>query len=415
MPITGTTTTTLQERLKAIKAAASDARDARAAANADRDRHREAFAREGGPAAPSNPLFAALEGAAQRVSAAQVEVERLGEEERGLLLVLGRDAPDPGGPDGPRDAGHVSAATMQAPGGWLATAMHAEIGSGGMRAALTTAQVGSRDDVSRVFFSRLADVSAITAAVANVVDIETSSIRIPRLTGRLAAAAATPELAPMPESDPPYDVVDVAPPKYGVLTGLSVEAFRDARPPLLAATERELISAIARGFDAACFTGAATGPQPGLLTVTGSAVVDAAGALANLDVFVRAIGALRRSGAVPAAILMAPATWERLGLLKDESGSARPLVGGQPHAIADGPAERLLGLPVHLSEGCPAANALVVDTAELTIVRRQGVEVETFEHFNFASGEVGVRAIARLALVVNQPAGLARIDNLPVV
>jgi HK97 family phage major capsid protein len=407
LPATASTTNSLRDRLKAVESKIREARDERAGAQADLDRHREEFTQGAGQADNSNPAWRQAHAAAERLNAARGKVEALDDEQRNILALFGEGAAPAGASGTSRD--------LERPGGWLAAAMHAEApGGGGSRfaASLTKVQIGSVEDLARVFFDRLADLSAVGAAVANLVDIDTSQLRVPRLTGRLPAAAATPELSPMPQQDPPFETVTVEPPKYGVLTGLSTEAYRDARPPILAAAERELISSIARGFDAAAFTGAAA-PQVGMLNTSGVAVVDAAAALTNLDVFVRAVGALRAAGARPGAIFLAPATWQRLQLLKAETGSNLPLVGGQPHAVADGPAERLLGLPVYLSEGMPAANALVVDVAELLLVRRSQVEVEVFEHYGFATGEVGVRAIARLALVVGQPAGVAKIINLP--
>jgi HK97 family phage major capsid protein len=111
--------------------------------------------------------------------------------------------------------------------------------------------------------------------------------------------------------------------------------------------------------------------------------------------------------------MVSPATWERIALLKDETGSARPLVPGQPISIADGPAERLAGVPVWVSEGMPDDRALVVDPTALLIVRRSGIELEVFEHFGFSTGEVGLRAIVRLSLVVSQPASVAVITGIP--
>lgn len=191
----------------------------------------------------------------------------------------------------------------------------------------------------------------------------------------------------------------------------STEAWTDAWPPILAAHERELLRALGKGFDAVCFHGAPTDPQPGLAGTSGIAAIDATGQT-GLDPFVRAIGALRRASATATAIFMAPATWEALGLVQEADGSNKPLVAGE-RVAADAPAESVLGGPrLHLA-GHPARPRLR---------RGHGGGDRGPPHhraggfrsvFGFSRGAVGVRAIFRAKAIVGQPAGVAHITNLP--
>jgi HK97 family phage major capsid protein len=129
-------------------------------------------------------------------------------------------------------------------------------------------------------------------------------------------------------------------------------------------------------------------------------------------VFVRAIGALRRVRTRATAVYMNPATFERLSLLKKGADSNEPLISGVL-AATDAAAESIQGVPVYQSEVIEADKAFVVNAAELVVVRRTDVEVEVDPHFKFANAGVGVRVIARAAMLPTQAKAVAMIEDLP--
>lgn len=290
------------------------------------------------------------------------------------------------------------------PGRWLASVIEQH--------ALTTTEAGSTTDLGIPFFDRFVEASALFASRPTIVEIATTSIKIPRLDGRLTASPVVAELDPIPEDDVPLDQVEVKPPKYARLATISEEAYSDARPAVLAANERELIRSIASGFDRQAFHGAAATPQVGLVNTAGVGSIDAVGALANLDIFANAIGMLRAAGTRATAIYLNPLTWQRLSLLKKQTGSNEPLVAGELPA-SDGPAERIFGVPVFLTEAIDEDTGFVADARDLVVVRRSDVEIAVDRHYKFNLAGVGVRVIARVALVVAQPAGVVVIENLP--
>lgn len=384
------------------------ARDRRATAVKDADHHKAALAKslEGDARLDRNSAtYKAAVSAGERVTAAAAEIEQLQERERDLLVAI-----SPGRSSGVR--GELEHDIKQ-PGGWLAAvaAQPVAMAAGGP-GTLTTSDIGSVSDLGQAFIARLSLASGLLASGPTILDITTSSVKLPRMTGQLAPAPITAELDPLPADDPPMDTVEISPPKYGRTLTVSLEAWRDARPAQLAAVESELVRSVATGFDAAAFGGAAASAQPGLENTGGVAVVDAAGALTSLDPFLLAMGALRAAGAVPTAIYIAPQVWTRLSLLKKEAGSNEPLVSGD-HSATDAAALAIAGVTAYPCRGLGGATAFVAQASELIVVRRSDIEIAVDPFYGFNEASIGIRVITRLYLLAGQPAAVAKITNLP--
>lgn len=275
---------------------------------------------------------------------------------------------------------------------------------------LTTAHVGTVADLDSAFFGLLRQRSAILASGATIIDAETTEARIPQLDGAIPLAEPTPEGDPLPDTTPPLVTATVVPYQLGGFGQMSRSAWRDRRPATLAAIERAMTASIGEGFDAAVFDGAPAVGQTALRDVAGIGAVDAGGTLADLDPFAEAIGELLQGDARPSAIYMHPAMWTAVAKLKTEDGSNEPLIGA---AAAERMPMSILGVPVFPSRRCGDDEAYVVEAAALAVVRRAAVEVDIDEHLDFTTGTVGLRAIARLALVVAAPEAVAVIENLP--
>lgn len=394
----------IRERLTAARAQLRDLRDEHRQAQGVLATKKDAFIALGDVASIETTEFRAAEQAAGRLREVEAQVQSAQDAERALLGLLGE-----GG--GVRPRGQA----LDEPGGWLsAVAMENGLDGGGFMAALTTddAGFGSRTDLGIPFSDRVSAVSALLASGPTVASIETTELKVPRLAGRLGPAPVVPELVPIPEADTPISEVDIRPPKVATLATISEEAWRDARPAVLAAHERELVRSVAAGFDVAAISGVAGDLNlPGILATTGTAAVDAANALTNLDPFAQAVTALRAVGAVANAFYMHPQTWGRLMRLKKTTTSNEPLVSAE--LVTEGPRESLLGVPVFMSEHMPQSKAVAAVAGELLVVRRTAVEVRVAENFKFAEAGVGVRVIFRAALVVPQPEAVAVISNLP--
>jgi HK97 family phage major capsid protein len=108
------------------------------------------------------------------------------------------------------------------------------------------------------------------------------------------------------------------------------------------------------------------------------------------------------------AVVVNPADWGDLRLLKDQNENyvaGSPFSNGQPQ-----PGELIFGRRVVVTEAIAAGTALVGAFGTATeIFRRGGLTVEMSNSHDtwFASDEVAIRAEARLALAVHRPAALA--------
>jgi HK97 family phage major capsid protein len=281
-----------------------------------------------------------------------------------------------------------------------------------MQASLGTADIGTISDASVIFHQLVTPASALLASGPTVVDIDTTTGQVLLVNGRMKPAAVVPEGEPIEAEDPPVELADVKPPKYGKLVELSTEAYRDATPARVAIAEAAMVEAIGSGIDLACFHGAAESAQPGLENTAGVSSVDAEGSLKNLDVFVSALARLRRGMRRGTAFYMSPLTWERLGHLKKADESNEPLVSAQLSATGQ-PAEAILGVAVYQSDQIEEGIAFAARSSELVVIRRQDVETEVDPHYGFGSAEVGVRAITRLKLKAGDPTAVCLIENLP--
>lgn len=381
----------LREQLTAAEREVSDLRGKRATLLREHETSKAAVVK--GPTSDMRPGARTYDKALRVVDDLRRAEDDLGnavEKQAGILKLLGEEAPSR-----PSDPSMID--TKQA-GGWLSKTLRLK--------ALGTADIGSTTDTAVPFFDRLREMSAVMAAGVNVLDISTSAVKIPTLTGRLPIAVPVPELAPLPSGNPPFDNRLITPPKFGSLVELSLEAYRDARPEHLAAVERELISAIADGFDESVFNGAAIGPHPGILNTTGTLAISAGATLANLDSFADAIAALASNNANAGAMFMHPSVWARLVRLKERTDSNLPLVTAEMSPTGT-PVASILGVPVYTSVRMPVLKVIVADRQQMLVIRRSNVETAVDESYQFATAGVGVRVIMRAQHVLQQATGVA--------
>ena len=76
--------------------------------------------------------------------------------------------------------------------------------------------------------------------------------------------------------------------------------------------------------------------------------------------------------------------------------------------IGDGNQRQLLGYPIHFSDQCPIATAVDIDTAYfgnwldgVVFGNRQGIEIATSDHVDFATDQINIRATSRYDIQVH--------------
>ena len=311
----------LKAKLEQAELAIADLRSQRAVASKDAAEAKARFAASS-QLSTTSPAYKEAQAKVDRLREVDDALDDAREVQGGVLRMISGDT------------GRSKAALggdMKIPGAWLSQIA--------MKATLTT-DVGSTTDLGGPFIDRLVRASALLASGPTLVDITTSSIRLPKLAAELTPADVVPELDPIPERSPDLVSVEVTPPKIAVLDTISEEAWRDARPAVLAAHERELVRSVAAGFDDLSWNAGGTDPGgPGILNTSGVVTVDASGTLADLDVFAEALADLVAAGAEPSAVYLNPTTWGRLSQIKKSSDSNEPLVSAAL-AATGGPSGR---------------------------------------------------------------------------
>lgn len=198
----------------------------------------------------------------------------------------------------------------------------------------------------------------------------------------------------------------LTPKKLAVLVPLSNELIADANGDVTQIVGDAVTRAIARKIDASFF--AATTPTNGMRaigSVTG--VLDSASTLDNLDVFIAAVSELAAHGHQASTIIVSPAAFRRLALLKVSTGSNAGLL--QPTAT-EAVALQIAGLPVVVTAALADDVALVVDNRRIVIgMRTSDVDLQVDSSVFFASDRSALRATLRVGSAFPDPTAIAKI------
>lgn len=398
--------------------------------------------------ASSNPKSALFK-AAERANAAYeekcAELRTLEEARDGVLsMVEGGNAGGNGPQDGDADAdrtalGPVSAGALSSteqrtvdalvatPGAWLATVLEdrkrdvatlpndlrvkprAWAPSGhpmaAAPAALTTTQVSTIVQ-TEAMIDLLAPQSVAIASGITVLRIDTTKTRVPRFTD-LPVAEWIAERGAFPKSAPGLEMVDVEPPKVGLVSPLSVEVFEDLTPLGLSLVQVQMLRAVALAYDAGILFGDGTGESP-LGVANSPGIVEVTAPLAGLRPFSASIAALIGNNAFPGALVMNPLD---LGLLFDQTESSGATESNVPlwktaiRRAADGAFALDLpyfGVPIWPTPAAPRGESLLYDPRSIIAVLRRPADLALDPYYDFDHGEVGLRTYLRGDVVVGQ-------------
>lgn len=306
-------------------------------------------------------------------------------------------------------------------GDWLAHGIKAWVGSG-----TTGGGAFTPTEYARSFFDHLSAQSVGLASGFNVIRTTAHELKVPRLLTD-SAASWTSEGATITPSDATADELTATPRKLAVLQQMSREVVDDSNPRVLEVAARQMVRSLALRLDLGFFEGSGTAPEiRGLKNTSGTGSVSMGtngAALANLDPFADAIGALAESNAAAGAIVMHPRTWKALLKLKEQTtGNNKPLLQESAGAGTAGIVRSLYGVPVYLSSqlsitetqgtATNATSAYVYEPEQVVAVLREDTRVETDYSRLFNSDQVEVRAILRADLVVPNPAAVVRIAGI---
>ena len=421
--------------LRAVRAELADLRDERNDLNSTvseaREKLRESDEQTIAAYRASDDFKRAAE-ASDRLREVNEEMARAQSHELAIVTILGEGV-EPTGVNGPTDAAvepTMVKALTDNPGALLATILERR------KADVATLPAELRDKPSRLQASlpniTTANISTVTetdavidllspasVAIASGIQtlrIDTTKTRVPRFT-ELPEADWIPELGAFPKNGPGLEMVDVEPPKVGLVTPLSIEVFEDLSPLTLSMIQVQLMRAVALAYDRGILFGTGEDDEP--LGVANTNLIGAVEAppLANLSAFAEAIAALIASNASPRALVMNPLDVGVLLQAVEFSGTTESNVPLWKDAIT-GPSGLSLPyfrIPIWPTPACPQGNALLYDPATIIAVIRRPADIAIDPYYDFDHGAVGLRVYIRGDVVVGQPQGTVLIEFEPTI
>jgi HK97 family phage major capsid protein len=205
-------------------------------------------------------------------------------------------------------------------------------------------------------------------------------------------------------TDANADTATATPFKCAGLQQISNEALADSSPSLGAQIAAGLVRSVSLKLDYGFFHGSGTPPEPeGLANVDGIQFVPVGGA-PEFDDIATAIELLESENATPGAIVMEPRAWGDFIRIKElTTGSNKPALMDSAGSVSQGVQRSIYGVPVFVSSQLDPNEIFVYDPAQVVVVRREDVRVETDSSRLFNSDESEIRAITRVDIVVPNP------------
>lgn len=257
-----------------------------------------------------------------------------------------------------------------------------------------------REQWATYVLDHLAVESVLLRAGARLIPVTGRIAHIPRVLTD-GTATWTAEGAEIASSAPTGDQLTLQPKKVANVVSLSRESVEDAPANELDAVGSALTRSVATAIDVQAFsTSAATATTPAGLR---SYAIPAQTGGVSIDNIIKAVGTVASNGAVANAVFINPADLTTLRLVKESTGSNRPVL--TPDLTAAG-AERIGGAVLYPTPNLPVGVALVGDARQIVIGIRRDIEVEFSSHAKFTSDSIAARVTARVDWATNDIRGL---------
>lgn len=217
-------------------------------------------------------------------------------------------------------------------------------------------------------------------------------------------AAETAEGAEKPESDITFEPYNVPITTIAHWIKVSNQLLADA-PAVVSYIDTRLRDGLEQRFERQLIVGDGVTPNLSGLTDTGNFTAFTAASGANLAESINAAKyAMWATGNVPDTVIVNPADWAALEVMREGAGTGAYLFGAPGTAAG----MSVFGVQVVLSNHLPAGNLLIgALRSSATIYQRQGTTVEMgFVNDDFTRNLVTIRAELRAGLSVERPAGI---------
>ena len=249
---------------------------------------------------------------------------------------------------------------------------------------------------------------SIAAQVAQIVQINTHSVRFPRVT-QDAAAAWTLEGSEITASDVVTDEISCTPAKLATVTVVSNELMSDSSPAALSVVGQSVVRDLKRKVDAAFFTASTTNGPSGLPSLTTS-TASAGGSWDDFDWAAAAISAAETLHSQITSFVTSPATALQLSTVKQFStaGSNVPLLA--PSATEPA-ARQIAGVPLLVSPSVAADTVWAVPQQHVFFVLRQPATVVSDGGAFFTKDSTAIRATLRVGFAYTYPLTVVKISK----
>ncbi|TFV78375.1 phage major capsid protein [Blastococcus sp. CT_GayMR19] len=281
-----------------------------------------------------------------------------------------------------------------------------------MTTTVTGSSILTPDEINTYLLDPF-EAEALATQVATVVRTDSHSYRIP-VPGSEPSADWVAEGEEVVLSDMTFDEVTVTPTKVMGVVPITRELSEDSGPDAADVIGNGLARDIARKVDAAFFGNLANpNAQKGLGSLAVNANADDVQGLTvtafdSLDVFAEAQSLAEGVGAAITSFVANPADALTLALLKESTGSNRPLLGADPTQ----PTRRLIGgVPLLRSSAVPAGTIWGIPRERVVVVIRKDVTMETDKSVFFTSDRIAVKAVMRVGFGYPQPSALVKITT----
>lgn len=247
---------------------------------------------------------------------------------------------------------------------------------------------------------------SVATQASTIINTASSSTRIP-IVGADPTTGWVAEGAEISASDPTLAEIDVTVKKLAGLTAITNELAADSNPAAQSVVGEGLVRDLRAKLDAAFFAATtATNAPAGLGTLAGVSTIEAPAAFGNLDDFAEAIAAAETLGRTITSFVANPADALALSVLKDQTGSNRPLLQSDPTL----PTRRLiLGVPLLVSAAVTPGTVWAIPAAQSYVVIRTDASVVVDSSAFFSSDRLAVRATLRVGFAFPHAAAISKI------
>jgi HK97 family phage major capsid protein/HK97 family phage prohead protease len=264
-------------------------------------------------------------------------------------------------------------------------------------------------EISNLLWDRLRDAAVVLASGVPIISTSSRTIQWPRLISDVAADFYD-ELEEIAESDPGFDEFTVSPSAIKALVRASAEAVEDSDPDLLQVVQRNLETILALKLDRELLVGNSAKGFLGMVNAAGVATIDAAGAMADYDLLLRAVGVLGgRHVPGPYVAVAHPWTATHLSRIKTYTSTQSNETLPRP----DGAPDMYLTSQVGHDDAAATAPIVVYAPKSIACVRRRDVTVEVDRSQEFSSDAVLVRGKLRATLFLPHVEAVCVIENAP--